>query len=344
MPSLDDLLPDSDHRGRRFVIAFLGLLALALLIHGGFNALVDPYEFYDSPLERERPLTVRRLKLELLERAMPPPEGLILGSSRVRALDPRLAGERFGVRFFHAGGPVGGAADWLSFSRYATSELGHPIQLLLLGVDTPSFTSQPSLWLHPVSYPELRRQLRYPALIRARSLIHLWSPHQTRLSWRLLTARTDEEVRRARVRFAGDWRLDGFRPRNPSLDAEQIFQGNLEAHHSHWGVEPSHHADFEALVDFAAERGITVVSFITPEAPRLRRALEQTSYPEARARTEEILRGARDRGVLFCDLDLLPLAANDFVDPHHLSRGGGAKVLRMLQVCAERRGWGPEAG
>ena len=35
MPSLDDLLPDSERRGKRFVIVFLGLVAFALLTHGG---------------------------------------------------------------------------------------------------------------------------------------------------------------------------------------------------------------------------------------------------------------------------------------------------------------------
>ncbi len=339
--ALDDLLPAGGRQGRRFVAGLLALVTAALLVQGGFNALVDPYGFYGSPLTLERQLTVRGLKLRLLRRA-DRPQGLILGSSRVRMLDPALAGEGFGMRFFHAGGPVGGVADWLTFSRYATEGLGHPIRLLIVGVDPPSFTSQPSHWLHPVSYRQLRPYLRHPFLTRVRSSIHLLSPDQTRMSLIRLIGRNDDLLRRSRERFVGGWRSDGFRPLNPPLAAEEIFQGNLEVHRSHHEVESEHLADFEALADFAAERDITVISFITPEAPRLRRALGRTRYPAARETTEQILRGARDRGVLFCDVDVLRLGSKDFVDPHHLGYGGGTRILRILRLCARARGWRPE--
>ena len=340
--TLDQLLPESDRLGRRFVAVLLGLVALALSIHGGFNALVDPYDIYDSPLPLERAKTIRALKLELLRRTRPAPEALILGSSRVRMLDPARAGRRLGVRFFHAGGPVGGTADWLSFARYAIRDLGYPIRLLLLGVDAPSFSSQPNLWLHPVGHPELRPHLRHPYLTRLRSWVHVWSPEQTAMSWQRLTERTGEEIRRAKERFAGAWSAQGFRRVNPPLDREQIFQGNVELHRSHHEIEPSHRANFEALAELAAEHGVTVISFLTPEAPRLRRRLEQTHYPAARERTEEILRAAADSGVIFCDLEVLRLRTWDFVDPHHLSYRGGLKVLQVLELCAKGRGWRPE--
>lgn len=342
--ALEELLPASDRRGRRFVAVFLGLMALALALHGGFNFLIDPYDLYGSPLPLERSRTVRSLKLELLRRAEPIPEALILGSSRVRMLDPAIAGQRFGRRFFHAGGPVGGTADWLSITRYAVEDLGYPIRLVILGVDAPSFSSQPNLWLHPVGHPELRRHLRHPYLTWVRSWVHVWSPEQTLMSWKRVSVRSGEEIRRAKERFARDWRGNGFRPVNPPLDVEQIFQGNVEIHRSHHPIEPGHRADFEAFADFAAERGLTVFSFVTREAPRLRQILEQTHYPAVRERAEEILSGAQDRGVYFCDLDKLPLRTEDFVDPHHLSYRGGAKVLLALRVCAQKRGWRPEAG
>ena len=317
-------------------------MALALLLHGGFNALVDPYDIYGSPLTLERSRTIRGLKLELLRRAQPAPEALILGSSRVRMLDPARAGRRLGVRFFHAGGPVGGTADWLSIARYAILDLGYPIRLLLLGVDAPSFSSQPSLWLHPVGHPELRRHLRHPLLTRVRSWVHVWSPEQTQISWNRVTAQSGEEIRRGKKQFVRAWSPEGFRRVNPPLDREEIFQGNVELHRSHHQIEPGHLANFEALADLAAARGVTVVSFLTPESPRLRRSLEQTYYPAARERTEGVLRSAADKGVIFCDLEVLQLRTWDFVDPHHLSYRGGVKVLRVLEICARGRGWNPE--
>ncbi len=338
--ALDDLLPATEGQGRRFVAVLLALAAAALMLQGGFNLAVDPYGFYGSPLDIERTLTVRGVKLRLMKRA-PAPEGLILGSSRVRMLDPAVAGERFGVPFFHAGGPAGGVADWLTFTRHATLDLGLPIRLLIVGIDPPSFTSQPSHWLHPVSYPELRPHLRHPWLTWVRSRVHLVSPDQTELSLKRLAA-DGEQVRRSRERFASGWRSDGFRQLNPPLDAEQIFQGNLELHRSHQEIEREHLADFQALADFAAERGVTVVTFLTPEAPRLRRALKNTLYPAARETTEGILRSVRDRGVLYCDVDVLRLTAKDFVDPHHLGYAGGKRILRILEICARTRGWREE--
>lgn len=341
-PTLDDLLPATEGRGRRFVTWLAALVVSALLVQGGFNALVDPYGFYGSPIDIERTTTVRELKLDLLRRASPPPEALILGSSRVRMLDPALAEKRFGVRFFHAGGPVGGVADWLTFTGHAVRDLGYPIRLVIVGADPPSFTSQPNLWLHPVSYRELRPHLRWPLLTWVRSWVNLLSPEQTSLSWKRLTVQTDESVRRTRLGFAQPWRRDGFRPFNPPLDAEEIFQGNLEAYKSHHPIDPGHRADFEALADFAAEHGITVVSFITPEAPRLRQALAGSRFGDHKEKVEAVLRGAADRGVIFCDVDVLRLRTEDFVDPHHMSYRGGSRVLRILEICAKTRGWRPE--
>lgn len=335
-PRLEDRLNTSEPGAARFLRLLLALIGLALALLGGFNFLVDPYSSYGSPLGLRRPRPVRLVKLDRLREANPPPEALILGSSRVRVIAPDGVRRLFGARAFHLGGLKSSPQSWLSLTRYAVDELGYPIRLVIVGVDPSSFVDVTSYLQHPATVPELRRHLRHPHYSRFRSLVHLWSPAQTKVSVTMLRHASGGAGLADANRFLVD--ESGFIRQHVPLDPEAITETAVGLHRSRGVVEREHLKDFEAFVDFAEARGITVVAYVTPEAPGLAHALSVTHHPETLAATRDLLRKASRKGVVFCDVGSLGLEKPDFVDPHHPTMEAGTRILGALHRCASDEG------
>ncbi|MGK2855850.1 MAG: hypothetical protein ACSLFQ_01455 [Thermoanaerobaculia bacterium] len=335
-PRLEDHLAASEPKAARFLKLLLVLIGVALALLGGFNYLVDPYSIYGSPLGLQRPRPVRLAKLDLLRAADPPPEALILGSSRVRMLPPVSVKRLFGLQAFHLGGPKSSPQNWLSLTRYAVDDLGYPIRLVIVGVDPSSFVDVTTYLQHPAEVPELRRHLRYPRFSQFRSWAHLWSPAQTKASLAFLSATT--RSRGPAEAGAGRWDKDGFVLRSLPLDAGEITETAISLHRSRGVVEGEHLEDFEAFVEFATERRITIVAYVTPETPELARALQGTHFPETKRATREILRKAEGKGLVYCEVESLAFQNEDFVDPHHPTAEAGARLLEALSVCARDEG------
>lgn len=89
---LVSLQPESDAWAGRYVAWLLLLICLFFGLQATLNFLVNPRGHYASPLRDVDPRTVRGVKLDLLAAAVPPPQALILGSSRVRSLPPQQLG------------------------------------------------------------------------------------------------------------------------------------------------------------------------------------------------------------------------------------------------------------
>lgn len=333
-PRLEDHMAVPEPKASRFLTLLLALIGASLALVGGLNYLVDPYSSYASPLGLERPRPVRLQKLDLLREAAPPPEALILGSSRVRVISPQGVKRSFGLTTFHAGGLKGSPQNWLAVARYAVDDLGYPIRLLILGVDPSSFVDVTNYQQHPANVPELRRNLRHPRLSQFRSWVHLWNPRQTKASLRLLTSRP------AGTEDANPFQLDeeGFARRYLPLNPADITETAVALHRSRGTVEREHVKDFEALVQFAEARGIRIVAYITPEAPGLKRELAATHYPETLRATRAILRKATGKSLVFCEVESLALQRTDFVDPHHPTLEAGARILEALHRCASEEG------
>lgn len=330
---LDDALPASESRARRFLRILAGLIAAALVLQGSFNYLVDPFSLYGSPTDLPRMRPVRMVKLEMLQEISSPPEALILGSSRVRMLEPARATRLFGLRTFHMGGPKGSPQNWLAVTRYLVEEQDFPIRLLIIGIDPSTFVDVPNYLHHPVNVPELRRHLRNPLLLRIRSLAHLWSPRQTAASVRTLF-REQAPSGTAPSLWNEDGLVRGFAP----LDPVAIRATSLALHRSHGVQEPEHLADFRELLEFARAHDIRIVAYVTPEAPPLRHLLERTHFPATRAELIATLEQAASDRFLLCDVDSLGLTRADFVDPHHPNVQASRRILDSLGECARRQG------
>ena len=336
-PRLEELLAGSEPKAARFVTLLLGLIGAALAILGGFNYLVDPFSSYGSPMNLERPRPVRLVKLDRLREADPPPEALILGSSRVRVIAPEGVERSFGLKAFHAGGLKGSPQNWLSVTRYAVDERGYPIRLVILGVDPSSFVDVTSYLQHPANIPELRRHLRFPRYSQFRSWVHLWSPRQTKASMALLMTGSRQIGPDDANPFLVD--ANGFARHFLPLDAVDITKTAVSLHRAQGVVEREHIDDFEALVRFASARRITIVAYVTPQAPALTRALSRTHYPQTLVATRSILQDAIPKGLILCEVDSLGLQKSDFVDPHHPTLEAGNRILESLHRCAREEGF-----
>src|SRR6187431_1443072 len=90
---------------RRSTRLFVGLVTGWVLLTAGMNWLVNPWGLYAPRLLEPRVADDRYRKCDLLRRARPAPEQLVLGSSRTMRFEPRRIEERTGLRTFNLGVP-----------------------------------------------------------------------------------------------------------------------------------------------------------------------------------------------------------------------------------------------
>ena len=324
-PDLDVLLPDEPATARRFVGMVLAVFALGLTLHAGFNQLVDPFTLYGSPVDLPRQRSQRAVKADLLAQAAP--EALILGSSRVRALDPAHASLSLGAPVFHAGVGGGSVDDWLAFSSRSI-ELGHPLHTLFVGVDVGSFIWPVNRLDHPAFVPALRRQLPWAGWRWLYTRTSWFSPVLTKASSRLLLSGGPGRALEA------DWRADGYNPKLRPAGHDFVIQQLLADFSGEDRPRPSHLRDWRTLLDRTQEAGVRVVLFSVPESPEARQVLEaHTPYARIEADAAALVDEATAREhVIHCQIE--PLAPQDYVDPVHCSEAAGRRIIDQLVKCA----------
>lgn len=326
-PDLDALLPAEPATAHRFVAMVLAVFTLGLVLHAGFNQLVDPFSLYGSPVELPRQRSQRAVKADLLARAAP--EALILGSSRVRALAPAHAARALGAPVFHAGVGGGSVDDWLALTSRSL-ELGHALRTVFVGVDAGSFTWPVNRLDHPAFVPELRAQLPRASWRWLYTRTSWFSPALTKASSRLLFSGGPGRALEA------DWRADGYNPKLRPAEHDFVIQQLLADFSGEDRPRPSHLRDWRTLLDRTQQAGVRVVLFSVPEAPEARQVLEaHTPYARIEADTASIVAEATAREhVIHCEIE--PLGPQDYVDPVHCSEAAGRRIIDQLVRCA---GW-----
>lgn len=257
---------------RRAATLFAGVVTGWLLANALLNWVVNPWGYYEPRLVPPRVVDDRREKLALLRRMQPPPEQLILGSSRMLRFEPARLEARTGLRTFNAA--ISGAApvDALAIYRFATEELRLPVRSLLVGVELPAFTGRRRNYGTLAANPQLRRFLPGGTAdeerFRAAGLLLNWSQTEDSLTslahalgasgprrlWRDVAE--DGFLRRSHhdaKREAPGWRLDraiaaqiGARYLKNARTAEEAF------------------ADLSTFLRVARRRGTTVTLLATP--------------------------------------------------------------------------------
>jgi hypothetical protein len=355
-PQLDDLMCVAPEHARRFVRLVLTLAVAALLAPAVLTYLVDPLDLYGSPVALTSRIEPRRLKADLLARAAPPPQLLILGSSWVRTLDPQYVESLFGLTAFNASVSNGSFGDWIAFTRYAVDELGYPLRVLLVGVDPGAYVAPLIRHDDAVHVPQLRRHLEHPVRAYWRSRRLLWSAHQVTLSAQVLASAVRHWIDRGSgasrdglgfdsgpVTDPRDWREDGFdinaRGRSRSQPAERIVEDRRWFYSNQTEVQPDHVASLNLLLDYCSAHQIEVITFVTVLHPDLAAQLEDTSAARIRLQAAEITQSACAGRMIYCDIDSLPYDWGDFEDLHHPGVVTGRQVVRALRTC-----WSGEDG
>ncbi len=134
----------SDARLWRAVAIVVGsMMAVAAIL----NFVVNPFKLYYLNILPPAEVNPRELKGILLRAMDPPPQVLILGSSRVMTLDPQYVTKLTGEPCFNFGGPSAMSEDYYATLRYAREYCHEPIDTVIVGVDLealhPHLPTQP---------------------------------------------------------------------------------------------------------------------------------------------------------------------------------------------------------
>jgi hypothetical protein len=327
-----------DQAARRYLRTFAAVVGIGLIAVALLNYTINPLGLYRDHRSPAGARDQRWVKLEQLQRADPTTQALILGSSRVRGLDPGEVERRFGLKTFNAAVGGGGVEDWLALTRLATDERRLPLRLLIIGVDAGSLIRPHDRIDSPADVPALRRHLTHPWKRWLASRKYLLAPEQTVPSWGLLRRRIfgagSEEAREFAAEFNAQWRPDGFNPSFPPGDSAAMIALSRDLFTKYSAPDRANLADFTALIRLARDRHLTVIAFLTPDHPDLAAALAQTLYPKVRRETEQYLRAGQDQGLIFCDLSTLAFNWNRFVDVEHSGADSGTVIIDRLHDCA----------
>lgn len=125
---------------KAFCCATLLFVIAGLFVVASINWLVNPFGQYRS---RILPATVqdsRNIKLGILKTYSVPPNGLILGSSRVHKFEPEYLERKCGCVFFNAGVNHGRPVDYLAWIRWYQDQWDRLPEMVIIGIDTESLT------------------------------------------------------------------------------------------------------------------------------------------------------------------------------------------------------------
>lgn len=120
---------------RRFTTIVLVGAALLVGVTMLLNWLVDPYARYGTSLVNPLVELPRRDKYVLLRDSTPPPDIVILGSSRAMYLRPDLIERLTGMTAFNAGVSRAMPLDYYVFAHYALDGLSRPPQQIVVCID-----------------------------------------------------------------------------------------------------------------------------------------------------------------------------------------------------------------
>lgn len=274
---------------RSFLSRFLLTYALGLVLIGTLNYVVNPEGLYSTDLVPQVMWNTRPLKTTLLKNMQPPPEALILGSSRVMNLSPDELERVSRLRTFNAGVDLARTEDFYAMLRYAVEDANVRPKLLVLGCDVDMFHNQaPSnAYLRRPSLLSSFLQHNEATYWRWHNFTELFSYDQTKVSLITLAKLT----RRNRFKF---WDISGNGyarfidwERRRSAGKMDVHQ-EISSHISRYGgrfdsftqVSQERLAYFVATLQYAREHGIEVVVFLTPIHPELERALQAHGYDQ----------------------------------------------------------------
>jgi hypothetical protein len=335
--------------GRRFAGLFAGMVLAWMLLIAGVNWLVNPWGLYAPRFFTPRVADDRYRKCGLLRRCQPPPQQLILGSSRMMRFEPRYLERKTGLPTFNAALPGAAALDFLALYRFATEEVRAPIRSVLIGVDTRFFFGRER------NYPtiEANRELRRFVPARAAlvsdmgqlSMLLNWS--QTEDSYLSLRHALAPTLRAGnRPERSISWRIlepDGFESRSEEDELlKQPYEDRLRRllaelsrqPASADGVDPTAFPNLARLFALLRQRGVRTTVFITPTLEPVRSRWRANGFfvreERVRLRIRQLAVAADVRFADLSDIESFHIDPREFYDFVHPTAAGARRIIDAL--------------
>ncbi|MEZ6117521.1 MAG: SGNH/GDSL hydrolase family protein [Pirellulaceae bacterium] len=331
---------------KRFCTLFFSITAAAFVGIAMLNFLVDPYAQYSPEMLRPLVQTSRAEKVALFRKLPAPPEGLILGSSRVLKFEPDYLHEKTGLRFFNAGVNYAKSEDHLALVRYFENEHHVRPRMIVLGLDLSSFSDGNPIDARLLSDPCLSPQLKDVVPLEQR--VHRW---KELLSWQQ-TKNSIKSIKLAVTQSYPQQDAESFRPDGLLVYHEreaQLSQGTYDfdaalAYNQNEYQQLYRGFDrlsllrcrrFERLAEHCRQQQIALYVFLTPMHPELLEYIRDCStFDQRRTQMVRYLEIAAERYgysfVDFSDIRSFQGSPELFVDGIHPLEPNTRRMIDIL--------------
>ena len=337
---------------RRFVLVFLVVTFAVLATIGALNYVVNPEGTYSTRMFPPILWGARPEKANLLPLAQPPPQALILGSSRVMNLPPSAVQRVTGLVTFNAGVNSAKPEDYFVMLRYAVEKARLAPRLVIIGVDVEGFHDHEPWHLY-LAEPTLLGSLmpRSERFWRWRSFTRLFTHFETGLSltslWKIASGHTTRTQRLDPDGLTHFDDLEKTRNSGTSTQAQTIqatVQRFIPRYDEYTGVSAERIGYLNDTLAYAHDHHIQVITFLTPTHPEVAAGLAQHGYFARQREVVATMRAASQKwGVPFYDLsdpDSFGGKLTDFYDGVHydeffaqaLAEGLTQRILRDMPL------------
>jgi hypothetical protein len=321
--------------------ALLVSCLIVIFIIGIFNFLVNPYGLYPPAIFPQITDSIYEYKIQLLSEFNPPPEALILGSSRVQCIDPEIVEEITGRRCFNWALWESRTEILYASLRIALEEFHAPIDLVIVGVEPEMF--HPTSGLHPqarttaayIKYFE-RTPFYKPILDKTVRMISFDQLIGSLKSIR----RALKGIRSSNERY---WRSDGFRqnmPGHAGSFSNVIQQGLVNYPIKFWKPDEFTHLSdaridyWRKFLDICEQNHIQVIAYLQPVHPELMERLyglgAEPIYEETAELVESTVTAMHGTYRDFRYLDSFGGNKSAFWDETHMLPNNGDLLIREL--------------
>ena len=331
---------------KRFVDHFLVFSIVAFTSIAAMNFIVNPYAQYPSTVVEPLVQTSRATKTAYLANHVEPPEGLVLGSSRVLKYEPSYLADRFGhQKFFNAGINYAKPEDNLAMLRFYRERFHALPKTVVIGLDVHGFNESLPIDARLLNNKSLVRQIRdiVPLKQRFQSLKDLVSWKQSTDSVKSLVHSCCSKEREQKESFRFDGLIVYHQREQQLADGCYDFDSALEYSkreykHLFAGYEKlsrERQEYFLQAIDICREGNARVVVFVTPMHPELKEYLAQTTtYPKRHDELVDFLVSqSQRRDFTFCDMSDLKTfdgRKEQFVDGIHPLEANTRLVIDRL--------------
>lgn len=318
---------------RTFTLTFVVLLMSGLGAIAGLNYVVNPLNLYPTDLLAPLVQTTREEKVEHLSAMRQPPEGLILGSSRVLKFEPSYLSERSGLSFYNAGVTHAHAEDHVAMLRFYRERFSRWPAIILIGIDEFAFSISEPINRDLVATPELATQLSSflswnDRLEPLRSLVQ-WQ--QTKMSVQSLQKNILMKGALEKIEsIESDGKIVYHQRERQITDGVYDYRSalayNIQEYHQivsrYRAICPERLCLLSQTLSQCTDSGSKVILFFTPIHPDLNRSLSekpqyQQRLSELRVAIDQIADATKSTVYDFCDPASFDGDSAKFIDGIH---------------------------